>query len=167
MNVIITIHGREAIPVRALPYVSPSSLDPLSPLRVARDLAEPRDGPFEHESPDVNMRVLTGLQAYLLNDTEESVPILPGRWDSFVADIEAMEDDERPFDPSYRDQIDLLPSQVFVWKHEFEEALKDYKNGFRRVSYEPFIQGKMCGVVMEGFEETARLHGTPMRRNEE
>lgn len=163
MNVVVTIPpgGREAIPVRALPYVSPSALDPLSPARIASDLAEPLDGPFEHESPDVGRRVLTGLRAFLLDAQGEPAEVLPGMWAIVAADIEAQQKEDRPFDPAYRREIKLLPRGVFVWKSEFEEAFENIRKGHRRLSYETLIPEEMSEVVMDGFHRDASAPNNP------
>jgi hypothetical protein len=72
---------REAIPVRALPFVSSSTLDPLSPYRIASDLASPQDVFDDASSPDINPRVLTGLRAYQLTADHRIADVLPMEWD--------------------------------------------------------------------------------------
>jgi hypothetical protein len=153
MRVTVSIGDGEAIPVRALPFVSPHSLDPLSPYRIVRDLAEPFDGPFEHESPNVNPRVLTGLHAYHLDENRKPAKILPGEWDRVACDIEAAEQTGARYDPAYRNQIRLLPPGVFVWRREFEQVLDGYKQGLREVTYDPLIPEDIAPLVMAGFEQ--------------
>ncbi len=77
MNLVISIRGRDAIPVRALPYVTGWSL---SPDAVAAELAESSE-----------LQRLTGLRAYY--DDGNLIELLPKEWDRIVADMEALRAD--------------------------------------------------------------------------
>jgi hypothetical protein len=158
MNVVITIpdegYDREAIPVRALPFVS----SPLTPDCIARGLASL--SPFW---PGGDRPLLQGLRAYFLEDGRP-VEMPENSWVRFVRAIEAT-GEELPRDPDYRDGIKLLPAGVFVWKADFEIVFQEIvpaapgapKNPPVRVAcYEPLMPADMRAIVMEGFVQFVR-----------
>ena len=178
MNVVITIKGREAIPVRAIPYLTD----------------------WEVMSPDVVADALTGedefnpqfkeLRAYRFDDDTIKV-VNPNWWANFPArELKALSDrigqseisHETGYDDWRRDSLKLLPAGVFVWRDEFETCFwrrfgpegetvfvitPGGEFGRRRraesieLDYNPFIPAKeRCELVMEGFAGQSRLTDT-------
>jgi len=152
MNVVVSIKGQEAIPVRALPYVS----FVLSPACIARGLATSGIGLLTlfDDRP-----LLSRTIAYFLEDGEP-VKVANHTWQRYVRALDAREEGLSSFDPEYRDEIKLLPPGVFVWKWQFEmdyggkvpHAPGEPENPMERVAcYEPLIPMDMREIVMEGF----------------
>lgn len=125
-SLIIRIAGRDAIPVRAIPFVTGWKI---SPDVVAKRLA--RQG-------DVLDRALESLVAYHL---VEAVPVrlLPKEWDLACVQLDALserldrqflvpEGQIRPDAESYaewrRESPAILPAGTFVWFDEFKRAFE-------------------------------------------
>lgn len=169
MNVIVTIEGREAIPVRAIPFLTD----------------------WEVMSPDVVADALTGedefnpqfkeLRAYRFDDDTIKV-VNPNWWANFPArELKALSDrigqseisHETGYDDWRRDSLKLLPAGVFVWRDEFETCFwrrfgpevetvfvitpgGEFERRRRaesiELNYDPFIPAKeRCELVMDGF----------------
>ncbi len=169
MNVIVTIEGREAIPVRAIPYLTD----------------------WEVMSPDVVADALTGedefnpqfkeLRAYRFDDDTIKV-VNPNWWANFTArELKALSDRIRDSEISHetghddwrRDSPRKLPAGVFVWRDEFEacfwsrfgpegetvlaltpegELKRQRRSESIELDYDPLIPAKnICELVMEGF----------------
>lgn len=154
-DVVVTIAHREAIPLRALPYVSPG----LSPARIARGLAVGGgllsvgdDRPF-----------LSRTKAYFLeNGKPTEMPC--HSWHRYACALDEREKSIPHLDPEYRDEIKMLPAGVFVWKLDFEidyggwvpHAPGEPENQMERVAwYEPLIPADIRKTIMEGFERYA------------
>lgn len=160
MNVVVVIEGREAIPVRALPYVTGWTM---SPDVVAQSLA--RTTFFDR---------LKGVKAYHLS-SQGVAPMLPKEWDGIEADLAILTDklmatqtiDQENYPAWRRESIPLLPPACFVWRDEFEptfqrahspqryHTLKKEREGDRELNFMPRIPPELAAVVMEGFAETA------------
>ncbi len=173
MNVIVTIEGREAIPVRAIPFLTN----------------------WEVMSPDVVADALTGedefnphfkeLRAYRVDDDTIKV-VNPNWWANFPArEIKALSDriwhgeisHETGFVDWRRESLKVLPAGVFVWRDEFETCFRSRfgpdgetvlsltpegvpkrqrRSESIELGYDPFIPSKeRCELVMEGFTEQA------------
>lgn len=152
MRVIVPIRlgwGRrvvvqEAIPVRALPFVSLGLPSPLPPSRIASNLAPETLGFEDRAFHDERPRVLTGLRAHQLTEDLRIADVPPLAWDRIYDAITAA-------GPAEADQLKCLPPGVFVWRRDFERAFDDYRQGFRGLSYDPLIPAELQALVMEGF----------------
>jgi hypothetical protein len=165
MDVIVIIEGREAIPVRALPYVTGWTM---SPDVVANSLA--RTAAFDR---------LEGVKAYHLS-AHGVAPMLPKEWDGIEADLAILTDklkatetiDQENYPAWRREAITLLPPACFAWRDEFEPAfLRAYspqryhmleeREGDRELNFMPRVPADLAAVVMEGFESVEKkAHGT-------
>ncbi len=135
LNLIIRIAGRDALPVRAIPYVTGWVV---SPDVVARDFASCVGAPFVR---------LKNLVAYQLHN-DEPIEVLPKEWDryeakflGFEADLKSQfANDDQGYAAWLESAVSKLPSGVFVWFDEFERA---FKKGFSptraMLLYEPEI----------------------------
>lgn len=161
MNVVVLINGREAVPVRALPFVVPSQMSP----DVIVTLMGRADecGRFDE------------LFAYQLPPHGCPVRVQPSEWSRIAYKIMAFRDRIKREEESGAitksigsdrwkdDSIRLLPASVFVWKDEFiSEHFRDYiqgqvsedeyKEGGYDPNFEPLIDPpELCDLVMKGF----------------
>jgi hypothetical protein len=109
MSCIVLIHGREALPVRAIPYVTGWQI---SPDDVAFSLAQKGSG-FE---------VLGNLRAHHLSAGRIVAEVLPKEWDGIVdrfaaltAELQAMDPDGVLLRPKWLVRsISCLPPNTFV-----------------------------------------------------
>ncbi len=161
MNVVVLINGREAIPVRAIPYVTGRWM---SPDVVAKSLAYTD-----------SMNRFEGIYAYQLLADGGYSQVLPGDWDvvddllqGLDSSLNAMSDDRKLTRPIWlTESTKQLPAGVFLWCDEFEQAfhrsyspprfsLLDERPGDLTLRFSPLISPpEMRGVVMEGFEDSA------------
>lgn len=156
MEVVIDIDGREAIPVRALSFVTGWMM---SPDLVAASLA----------NTDLMGR-LKSLSAFHLLPDGRYARMLPKEWDGVEADLKVLSDRLKASEsfnqenyPDWRRQsIPMLPAGVFVWKDEFERAfaiayseerltLMDERNGDRELNFMPRIPEELHDEVLAGF----------------
>ncbi|KFB76647.1 MULTISPECIES: hypothetical protein [Candidatus Accumulibacter] len=161
MNVVVLINGREAIPVRAIPYVTGRWM---SPDVVAKSLAYTD-----------SMNRFEGIYAYQLLADGGYSQVLPGDWDvvddllqGLESSLNALSDDRKLTRPVWlTESTKQLPAGVFLWRDEFEQAfhrnyspprfsLLDERPGDLTLRFSPLISPpEMRGVVMEGFEDSA------------
>lgn len=170
MNVVINIQGREAIPVRAIPYVTGwKTPRGISPDMVAITLGEhPND-----RTPRRPMKALTAYKNHLSkpsvvrrDDWKTVVIQLAGLSAEINAEFPKSEDgklDNRSRAAWLNRAIEYLPQGVFVWLDEFE---KDFLRCFdlqsrgtplerldeRDLNLAPALTGKVYEMVMEGFK---------------
>jgi len=159
MNVVVTIDGREAIPVRAIPFmtgwtVSPDTL--VDELRGSREMPKLRDP-----------------KAYPLTERGPAKAMLPKEWDAVAADIRALSERLRTEYGSGKSEVEYsawreqsircLPKAVLVWRDEFEASfqrgynryhwsIEAERDGDRDLTVNPVIPDNLCGAIMEGFE---------------
>ncbi|MDV2116474.1 hypothetical protein [Alcaligenes faecalis] len=167
-RLIIEIGGRNAIPVRAIPYITGWRL---SPDKVARQLSG---------DAETAINVLGGMTAYRL---VANVPmqVLSKEWDAILASLYMLqhqlkmqypEDENDHVSPDFgyaawREQSPFkLPANVFVWKDEFESAfydayspknliILDERPGDRELTYAPLLpEGVTIGALLEAFNAT-------------
>lgn len=158
MNTVIQISGREAIPIRAIPFVTGWMM---SPDAVAKTFAH----------TDHWITKLDDVYAFSLSNDGSFVQTLPKEWDGIIAELEALSNMYQ-MDESYeggnynawrRDSVPLLPPACFVWKDEFEKAFKiaysekkliliDERSGERELNFSPMVPEKLESAVMQGFE---------------
>lgn len=159
MNTIIQISGREAIPIRAIPFVTGWLM---SPDVVAKLYAH----------TDSWITKLVEVYAFNLSDDGSYVQTLPKEWDGVIADLESLSNrikiDESYEGGSYAawrsDSATLLPPGCFVWKDEFKKVfakaysknkltLIDERLGERELNFSPMVLEKLQTAVMQGFEK--------------
>ncbi len=161
MNVVVVIDGREAIPVRAIPFVTGWTL---SPDALVNDLAGSSELTRIHDP-----------RAYHLTERGPYPAMLPKEWDAVVADIlelqERLYGDDNPKGRylAWRERsIYRLPKAVFLWRDEFELsfeigygrhrwAIMRERAGDRGITLTPIIPDNVCDAIMEGFERFAAL----------
>ena len=162
MKIIIQVSNREAIPIRAIPFVTGWMM---SPDVVAKAFAH----------TDSWVTKLVEVYAFNLSDDGSYAQTLPKEWDGIIAELESLSNMYQ-MDESYeggnyvawrRDSVPLLPPACFVWKDEFEKAFEmaysekkliliDERLGDRELNFSPLIPKKLQGVVMEGFESSVK-----------
>lgn len=173
MNVIVMIDGREAIPVRAIPFLT--NWETMSPDAIAEALAHEDELHWDYFFP------LTALRF----ESSQPKPIAASWWENFPAKhlsaisatLKARETaGELTHEQAYiewrRQSLLELPSGVFVWKDEFafchsskynSYAMTTIRNGkelskeeqAKRYSleFDPYIADlETCAAVMQGFE---------------
>lgn len=157
----IWIDGREALPVRAIPYVA--GWEHLySPDVVAESLARAAAAPFGK---------LRNLVAYH-RPTLKPLPVMTGEWAAVVAEIKGFEAglrEQRPDTDAMDDHAGYaawrkgaalkLPAGVFVWLDEFlreREADRKSTPDDRSVTLAPMLDCDMRAAVLEGFEDCPR-----------
>lgn len=157
MGIVVVIDGREAIPVRAIPFAAGWMI---SPDVVAMTFAK----------TDHWVTRLDGVTAYYLSVSGKYSPMLAKEWDGIEADLEilsdklkATEEFEQENYPAWRQQSILrLPASCFVWRNEFEEAFRrsyspgrllipDERPGDRDLNFSPRIPEELALAVMQGF----------------
>lgn len=115
MNVLFPIGGREAIPVRAIPFMT--RWETISPDRLANWL-----------SHDDFSRGFHDLFAWRLEE-DKPTKVQPNFWENFIVEsFPVLNDQIRKGNPEQkagyqhwqRESIGLLPAGVFVWRDEFE-----------------------------------------------
>lgn len=157
MNLIIDVNGSDAIPIRAIPFITGWTI---SPDVVATALAH----------TDHWITRLEGVVGYHLMTDGEYAPMLPKEWDGVEAGLSALSDKlkagetvENESYPQWRhDSIHRLPAGCFVWKEDFETAfyrsyspdkliLLDERPGDRELNFVARVPTELVAVVMEGF----------------
>lgn len=158
MNLIVQIAGRDALPVRAIPFVTGWSL---APDTLAKQFAKRVGAPF------------AGLQNTFAYHMPSGLPVkmLPKEWDKFVADLAALEaalrskftDDGQGYAAWRGEAVQELPAGVFVWLDEFlldfqadfspeKITLLHERVGDRDLTLTPTLDFTTRSVVMEGFK---------------
>lgn len=171
MNVIITIKGREAVPVRAIPLLT--DWEVLSPDELAQALT----------SEDVFAPQFKNLRAYRL-DGNFIKAVNPNWWANFpVRELKALSDrighgeitHETGYDEWRPESLRKLPAGVFLWRNEFEGCFwrkfgpngetvvfpsaggvfeRRRRNESIQLDFDPFIpDAEISKLVMEGFAE--------------
>jgi hypothetical protein len=174
MTVIVLIDNREALPVRAIPFVTGWKMPPD---QVAWSLA--------HKDPAQKLEGITAKRRLATGEVRE---VLPKAWDRVVAEIEALtatlqENGLHPprNRPTWeRESLRCLPAECFVWRDEFEMAFRraysprrrlildlqrgdlGERAGERDLDFTPLIPD--LAAVLEGFPE---LLGDPPGRGGE
>jgi hypothetical protein len=156
MNAIIQIHGREAIPVRALPWLTAWEF---SAQGVAEALAH--DNGYES---------FASMEAYRLEDGAiQTVRI--GEWlNSVTIRIEEFAERDLPQAEWEKLSLAALPAGVFVWRDEWEptynrspygpdalaalgDAADEEDVAMRTLNFRPHIPPELVQLVMEGFTQ--------------
>jgi hypothetical protein len=168
MNIVVMIKGREAIPVRAIPFLT--NWETMSPDAIARALA--RDDFFW---------TFDGLNAYCEED--ENFRLIEATWwENFACrKLKALSDSikatETTHETGYQEwqekSLEILPAGTFVWKDEFAPLhaarygrygttyitasggvmTEDEQQRRTALNFEPFIPDTKIKIkIMEGFE---------------
>jgi hypothetical protein len=153
VNVIIQINGREAIPVRALPWMTAWEF---SAQEVAEALAH-----------DKGYESFAGLDAYRFDDGEIKA-VRVGEWlNSVTVSIDEFSEQELARADWERLSMAALPTGVFVWRDEWESAYNSSPYGpdtlaalgdaddekdidERTLNFAPQIPLYLVQLVMEG-----------------
>lgn len=167
MKVIISIEGREAIPVRAIPLLTDWNV--MWPDAVAKALAG-----------DESCFGFEGLCAYRM-EGGEAKPIRATWWQSFaVRDLKALSDkiksDQVTHESGHqmwrKESLAELPAGVFVWKDEYVplyqgrfgpdelarslgREITQSERKARELDFAPFISAEHAALVKEGFAPQA------------
>ena len=160
MDVTTLIDGREAIPIRAIPFVTGGKITP--------DLVA---SIFAHTDQWELRR--NGVAPYHLSRDAKYSPMLPKEWDVIELDfklllkkfIAAQKIDQEHHSIRERDSISMLPPASFVWKDDFEKAFQNAystqnyeilneRSGDRELNFSPYIPHDLQETVMEGFPRT-------------
>ena len=178
MNVVVTIQGREAIPVRAIPLLT--DWEVLSPDELAGALT----GDYPHNTS------FEKLTARRLEDGHLK-DVKPRLWSNVtVRQLEALRHRIKHKEISHDDgheqwqrkSLPLLPPGVFVWKDEFEACFwsaygpdgetewvaveGDFKRRKRKefieLDFEPLVSPEFSALVMKGFEPQATYSPAPL-----
>lgn len=164
-SVIVRVHGREAIPVRALPYVTGWSLSPGSLAKLLHNSSDLwRSRYADQERPP-------WLTAHRLLPDDSFISVAAADWDlveiavdGFGSELDATQHDQREGYARWRRQaMAHFPAGYFVWRDEFEDRVYT-KHALERVvrleapdqlNYMPVLLYGMRDMLMEGFEEPA------------
>ena len=151
MNCVVIIAGREAVPVRAIPFVT--GWQSFSPDAVAEGLAHRLDS-----------GKLEGLTAYHIAGDGSISAMLPKEWDAPVDALAALskklKDTGGYSRPAWREQSILeLPSHCFVWRDEFEKNVTGWwwklliigeRPGDKALNFTPRLPPSVEDAVFEG-----------------
>jgi len=173
MQLTVILCGREAIPVRAIPYIS-------GWLFLSDSLITSLAG-------ESGVRNEVPLRAYHPGIDGQPVALLPKEWDGITAETKALESSLRKAEASgemayeeayahWRQQsVKLFPPGVFVWRDEFEDffakafhqdsvTILPERPGDRDLNLSPWVPAELRDILMEGFEpevcEQALAHTT-------
>ncbi|MBL8433517.1 MAG: hypothetical protein JNL99_01140 [Zoogloea sp.] len=154
MSVVVSIEGRDAIPVRAIPFVTGWKL---SPDVLATCLAQSSDWPSHPQN----------MVGHHIMQDGRIAEMLPKEWDGIVSELQSLSDalhaEEVVEQASYREwrkqSISVLPSHCFVWLDTLESACRlawsrltimNERPGDKDLNLTPYIPPKLVGVVFEG-----------------
>lgn len=162
-SLVVNMSGRDALPVRAIPYVSGWAL---SPDVVAQNFAR---------SASESFAKLENTYSYHLVDGKP-VKLLPKEWDRHIAVLNGLEaqlkeqyaSDERGYAAWVSQSVAKLPPYVFVWLDEFvADFERDYgrtrltimseREGDRALNLSPFLDEEELNMVLEGFARKTEL----------
>jgi hypothetical protein len=162
MNLIVLIGDMEAIPIRAIPFITGG-----------RITADQVASMFAHTDPwELRRR---GLEPYHLSDNGHCSPMLPKEWDGIEvelrvlrAKLQARQEVEMENYPVWRrESILLLPPACFVNKGHFETTFRhaysvlfydiiDERPGDRELNFWPYVPRDLEETIMEGFPKSQR-----------
>lgn len=147
MDVVVSINGREGVPVRAIPLTV--YWQALVPSVLAEGFA----------GEDPRAARLPGLRAMQLDPAGAPVPIDQGRWSMVAAEIFHLEQvsaaDERPEREWWAQSLGLLPAEAFVWKDELTAsfaltlARTHWEGPALALNFSPQISEELAALVAE------------------
>jgi hypothetical protein len=156
-SLVVKVGDRDALPVRAIPYVTGWSI---SPDVVAKQFARKPSGGFEQlEHTDTYHR-----------PGGRVVKLLPKEWDAHVTALEGLEaelkgkfpNDDEGYAAWVSRSVAKLPAGVFVWLDEFTaDWRRDFgperlsfireRPGDRDLNLSPYLENETLNMVLEGF----------------
>jgi hypothetical protein len=151
MNCVIEIDGREAVPVRAIPFIAGWLL---SPDALASSFAQ----------SDFNR--LGDLRANHITPDGQVAKMLPKEWDTIEARLLSLSISEQ--DGEW--DVSCLPSHCFVWRDEFEESFRraiektevcDARPGDKELNFDAFIPSESWDAVLEGMPQPGAAPANP------
>lgn len=158
-SLLLRIAGREALPIRAIPYVTGWGL---SPDEVAKHFAKAMGKPFGR---------LENTSAHILAGDQQR-QVLPKEWDLYVAALDGLEaelkakhsNEKLGYSEWVKLSVTRLPAGAFVWRDEFEaDFARNFspaalssgsvseREGERELTYSPMLEAGLREMVMEGF----------------
>ena len=155
MKLTVLIQGREAIPVRAIPYITGWSLSP--------------DMLVSAFSGDSDYRPAISEIAVFRKNAGVPSRIKREGWDRVMVQMAGL-DHRLPRDPSGRadweaESVGLLPSGLFVWQDDFVSAfaedfspasrIPDDRGGFPYLDFYPLLPNGVDVLVFDGFGSTS------------
>jgi hypothetical protein len=160
---VVKVEGREALPVRAIPYVTGWTI---SPDVVAESFAKAAVPGFEK---------LRNTGTYHTRDGQV-VKLLPKEWDACVAALsglqaalkERFDNDDIGYAAWLARSVSKLPAGVFVWFDDFVQdfehdysperrAIIDERPGDRELNLSPHLDNETLNTVIEGFDSRKPL----------
>lgn len=146
----VKIPEREALPVRAIPYVT--GWDRFTPVALVRYLAQDPDRFTEWDKP---------LTAYVRRDGAP-VAVAPSDWDRVLRILKSFEAQTGPVTDPSGDEVWLehaaekIPAGLFVWLDEFTDVHRAYCDKFdeknKTLDLDPLLMDDATrAMVMEGF----------------
>lgn len=156
-SLVVNVAGRDALPVRAIPYVSGWSI---SPDVVAKQLARAAADGFQK---------LQHTDAYH-RPGGRVVKLLPKEWDAYVAALDGFEaelkgkfvSDDEGYAAWVSRSVAKLPAGVFVWLDEFTAdwqrdfgperlSIMGERPGDRELNLSPYLANETLNMVLDGF----------------
>jgi hypothetical protein len=134
MNVVVHIDGREAVPVRAIPFLT--QWEVMSPDEVASALSD---------DEDFRLGAFVGLRAFRVTGAQP-VEIPPLYWDNFVSrQLQSISDRIKKSQVTHATgysewreaAVKALPPDAFVWKDEYEPR---FNRAFSRSNFGGFVR---------------------------
>jgi hypothetical protein len=165
MSNIIKIDGREAIPVRAIPFITGWYY---SPDVIVEAFFKKK---YKHRLPN--------LEQYHISPDGSIGKLLQRDWDVYFDMVNAFQDkimekysDKREVYPEWQNfSISLLPSHCFVWRDEFEKGfyesleeitfIDEQPSGGHVLNFNSMIPPKLWAVVYEGMPTQESKRGWP------
>jgi hypothetical protein len=160
LNVLVTINGRQAIPVRAIPFVTDWSVTPHMLVTVYSGahhelFAIPENHFVYRQSPD---------GSYLR--------VRAAEWDMALACIASIQGKSDA--AIYQDEIRYLPGNAFVWRDELEHIVAfhfdpefdgpewwDKREGDSELNFDPYIPPDLVLLVFDGFSPKSEPEPEP------
>lgn len=168
-SVVVRVQGRDAVPVRALPFVTSWDLSPEPLAALLNDISE--RWPSNNWSPREPW-----LTAYQLLPRQQFRPIQPREWGAVVVALKgfnshltAIEHDQHDGYAQWRQMaMERFPIACFVWRDELESRVNNPAlervfwpdpddPGAGELNYIPLFLGDTREMVMDGFQELDAL----------
>ena len=152
MNCVVIIAGREAVPVRAIPFAD--GWRSFTPDELARGLAHRNDS-----------GKLEGLAAHCIAGDGSISSMLPKEWDAVVDALDelsmTLKKEGQPRSAWRERSIRKLPSHCFVWRDELESAAESWWLSVHIVGEREGDKGLNFAPWMRPGDEEAVLEGIP------
>jgi hypothetical protein len=166
MKVVILIDGREAVPVRAIPFVTGWTLSPDA---------------LAHGLERQGRRSGHQLRAFQFDADDSHPPIMPSEWEQVSVALKALdltllrargERDIISYERWRAESPECLPRGCFVWRDELEAACRDGTLGVAsdgeeppQLNFSPLIPPELRDLVMEGFPDAPAAAKTDTSNN--